>query len=112
MTQRDITRRIRAVTHWYPGWQAATDVVERLGEALPHTPAGGRCPTVLRGRMARTYGDKDHCCGFGDLPDSDVVIGDQPAAVGFMINCAQPSHLEGALWAIRAVHMPRLSQSR
>jgi hypothetical protein len=47
-------------------------VIDRLAETLPKTPDGKPYLAVF----ALTHADKDHCLGFGDLLDSEIVIGE------------------------------------
>lgn len=47
-------------------------VIDRLAETLPKTPQGKPYLAVF----ALTHADKDHCLGFGDLLDSEIVIGE------------------------------------
>jgi hypothetical protein len=48
-------------------------VIDRLAETLP-TRADGSRPYLAV--FALTHADLDHCCGFGDLLDSDILIGE------------------------------------
>jgi hypothetical protein len=48
-------------------------VIDRLAETLPRTADGARPYLSV---FALTHGDLDHCCGFGDLLDSDILIGE------------------------------------
>ncbi|HZN71393.1 MAG TPA: hypothetical protein VFC00_06880 [Micromonosporaceae bacterium] len=47
-------------------------VIDRLAETLPTLPDGIPSLAVF----ALTHADLDHCCGFGDLLDSDVLVGE------------------------------------
>jgi len=49
-----------------------TPVVDRLADTLPALSDG----TPYLAVFALTHGDQDHCCGFGDLLDSDILIGE------------------------------------
>ncbi|WP_328512859.1 hypothetical protein OHB25_59415 [Streptomyces mirabilis] len=48
-------------------------VIDRLAETLPKQPDGEAPYLAL---FALTHADKDHCCGFGDLLDSPIHIGE------------------------------------
>ena len=47
-------------------------VIDRLAETLPRCADG----TPYLAVFALTHADLDHCCGFGDLLDSDILIGE------------------------------------
>ena len=47
-------------------------VIDRLAATLPALADGAPYLAVF----ALTHGDLDHCCGFGDLLDSDILIGE------------------------------------
>jgi hypothetical protein len=47
-------------------------VIDRLEETLPRTDDDEPYLAVF----ALTHGDSDHCCGFGDLLDSSILIGE------------------------------------
>src|SRR6266542_2373806 len=47
-------------------------VIDRLAETLPTLPDG----TPYLAVFALTHADLDHCCGFGDLLDSDILVGE------------------------------------
>ncbi|MGV9237855.1 hypothetical protein [Streptomyces nigra] len=50
-------------------------VIDRLAETLPCPDRfGGETPYLAV--FALTHADSDHCCGFGDLLDSDILIGE------------------------------------
>lgn len=51
---------------------AVAAVIDRLEDALPQ-PDGA---TPYLAVFALTHADMDHCCGFGDLLDSSIVIGE------------------------------------
>lgn len=51
----------------------AAAVIDRLEETLPRTEDGKKPYLAV---FALTHGDSDHCCGFGDLLDSSVLIGE------------------------------------
>ncbi|MEU1371126.1 hypothetical protein ABZ454_34040 [Streptomyces sp. NPDC005803] len=48
-------------------------VIDRLEETLPKLPDG---ETPYLAVFALTHADSDHCCGFGDLLDSTIHIGE------------------------------------
>jgi hypothetical protein len=48
-------------------------VIDRLVETLPQQP-GGKAPYLAL--FALTHADLDHCCGFGDLLESPIHIGE------------------------------------
>lgn len=47
-------------------------VLDRLEETLPQPDGKTPCLAVF----ALTHADKDHCCGFGDLLESSILIGE------------------------------------
>ncbi|MFJ2607940.1 hypothetical protein ACIO13_23635 [Streptomyces sp. NPDC087425] len=50
-------------------------VIDRLADTLPCPERfGGETPYLAV--FALTHADSDHCCGFGDLLDSDILIGE------------------------------------
>lgn len=49
-------------------------VIDRLEETLPRTDDDDDRPYLAV--FALTHGDSDHCCGFGDLLDSTILIGE------------------------------------
>src|SRR6266545_4170199 len=51
---------------------AVAPVIDRLADTLPALSDG----TPYLAAFALTHADQDHCCGFGDLLDSDIVIGE------------------------------------